>query len=76
MDKGWTIVCGVLTLVLLINAGLLVSALRYRKLDSKPFIQFKFSDLLNPWKDEDQALEDLHEEVEALKDKLDGGSLE
>jgi hypothetical protein len=75
MDKGWVIVCGVLIIVLLVNVGLIISALRYRKSNIRPLISINGSDILNPWQDEDQALEDLHEEVQALKDKHDGGSL-
>jgi hypothetical protein len=67
MDDGWWIVFGVLAFVLLLNAGLVLTALRYRKSSPRPIFGESIRDLLNPWKDEDQALDELHEEVDKLK---------
>lgn len=75
MDDGWLIVCGVLAFVILLNAGLIASAIRHQRSNPKPIFGKGFTELLNPWRDEDQALEDLHEEVQALKGKRDDGSV-
>ncbi|MGD8621166.1 MAG: hypothetical protein PVH60_04370 [Anaerolineales bacterium] len=66
MDDGWWIVFGVLGFVLLFNLGLIFSALRYRKSNPDPLFGKSISDLLNPWKAEDEALDDLHNKIQAL----------
>lgn len=71
MDNGWWIVCGVLAIVILVNVGLMVSAIRYRRSNPEPIFGKGFSELLTPWKDEAQALKDLHEDVQALKENRD-----
>ncbi len=67
MNEGWWIILGVLTFVLLLNLGLVFSALRYRKSNPRPMFGQSIADLLNPWKDEDQALEELHDQVDQFK---------
>ena len=75
MDDGWLIICGVLAFVILLNAGLIASAIRYQRSNPKPIFGKGLTELLNPWKDEEKALEDLHEEVQSLKGKRDDGSV-
>mgnify|MGYP001119410674 CR=1 FL=1 len=72
MDEGWWIVLGVLAFALILNLGMVLSALRYRNSNPKPIFGESIGDLLNPWKDEDQALEELHKKVDALKRRDDG----
>lgn len=71
MDKGWWIVCGVLTFVIFLNLGLVFSALRYRKSNPQPIFGKSIAEMLNPWKDEDQALEELEQQVKTLTRKED-----
>jgi hypothetical protein len=66
MDDGWLIVFGVLAFVLLLNLGLILTALRHRGTNPNPMIRKSLADMLNPWKEEDQALDDLHKKVESL----------
>jgi hypothetical protein len=75
VDNGWWIICGVLAFVLLLNLGIALSAMQYRKSKQMPIIGKSISEILTPWKDEDQALEDLHRQIEVLteKDILENG---
>jgi hypothetical protein len=66
-DRGWLIVCGVLLVVGLFNLGLVLSVLRNRG-RREPYLQGSLSDLLNPWKKEDEALDQLHRQVKKLED--------
>lgn len=75
MDEipGWVIVVIVLTLVLLFNIGIASSALRRQPRKDGLFRGKTFSEMINPWRDEDQSLAQLRREVEALsKDTEDG----
>jgi uncharacterized protein YlxW (UPF0749 family) len=65
VDRGWLIIFGVLLFVGLLNIGLMLSALRNRD-RSEPYLRGSLSDLLDPWKKENEALDQLHREVEKL----------
>jgi hypothetical protein len=67
MDDGWWIVLGVLAFALILNLGLVLSALRYRKANPPPIFGKGIGELFNPWREEDEALKDLQEKVDALK---------
>ena len=67
-DHGWLIICGVLIFVVLINLGLSLAVLRSRG-RRRPLLNGSLSDLLNPWKKEDDALDMLHREISHLADK-------
>jgi hypothetical protein len=71
MNNGLWIVCGVLVFVILLNLGLVISAIRYRKSNPQPLLGKSISELLNPWKEEDEALNDLHRQVESLTKRGD-----
>jgi hypothetical protein len=60
IDKGWLIICAVLTLVLLFNVGLALSFLRGKT----DVLQNMLRGLKNPWREEDEALADLRARVE------------
>ena len=60
IDKGWLIICAVLTLVLLFNVGLALSFLRGKT----DVLQNTLRGLKNPWREEDEALADLRARVE------------
>jgi hypothetical protein len=61
-DKGWTIVCGVLTLVVLFNLGIALAFIRKRG----GFTQDALRSLRNPWHKEDDAIAKLRKRVQAL----------
>lgn len=65
MDRGWWIICGVLFVIGFFNLGLALSVLRSRG-RQEGFFSGSLSDMLNPWKEEDKALQTLHESVQAL----------
>jgi uncharacterized protein YlxW (UPF0749 family) len=65
VDRGWLIIFGVLLFVGLLNFGLMLSALRNRE-RREPYLRDSLSELLNPWKKENEALDQLHREVEKL----------
>jgi uncharacterized protein YlxW (UPF0749 family) len=65
VDQGWLIIFGVLFFVGLLNIGLMLSALRNRD-RSEPYLRGSLSELLDPWKKENEALDQLHREVEKL----------
>jgi hypothetical protein len=65
IDSGWLIILGVLFFVGLFNIGLMLNVLRNRG-RQEPFLRGSLADLLNPWKKEDEALDQLHREVEKL----------
>jgi hypothetical protein len=66
MDNGWWVVLGVLAFVFLYNLGLILSALRSRQNNMHLLFGKGLTEMLNPWKAEDEALDDLHEKVQAL----------
>jgi len=70
LDKGWWIVCGVLLVVGLFNLGLALSVLRNRG-RKKPYLDGSISDLLFPWKQEDDTLAKLHQQVKNLDSHQD-----
>lgn len=65
LDNGGLIVCGVLFFVAVFNLGLMLSVLRNRG-RQQPFLHGSLSDLLNPWKKEDESLEKLSQQVRDL----------
>jgi uncharacterized protein YlxW (UPF0749 family) len=65
LDNGWLIVCGVLFFVVVFNLGLMLNVLRNRG-RQQPFLPGSLSDLLNPWKKEDESLEKLSQQVRDL----------
>lgn len=76
MDEGWLIVVGVLAFVILLNAGIILSAIRYREANPRPLFGEGVGDFLNPWRKENQDLEELHDKVDALKSKTDDRPME
>ena len=74
---GWVIVVVVLAFVLLFNIGLASSAFRQQPRKGGLFRGKTFSEMINPWHEEDQSLEKLRREVEALSENSasdeDGG---
>ena len=72
IDRGWTIVCGVLLVVGLFNLGLILSVLRNRGRQT-PFLRGSLSEMLNPWKQEDNDLALLHDEVSRLVETRENG---
>ncbi len=61
-DKGWMIVCGVLTLVVLFNVGIALAFIRQRG----GFTQDALRSLRNPWHKEDDAIAQLRKRVQDL----------
>jgi hypothetical protein len=66
IDRGWLIVFGVLLVVGLFNLGLALSVLRNRN-RRMGFLDGSLSDLLNPWKQENADLNELHTRVRSLQ---------
>ena len=75
LDKGWLIVCGVLVVVGTLNLGLMLSVLRNRG-RQQPYFPGSLSDLLNPWKQEEESLEKLSQQVKDLAAAQDSKSNE
>ena len=73
MDEipGWVIVAVVLILVVLFNIGIASSALRRKPRKDGLFRGKTFSEMINPWNEEDQALAKLRRDVEALEREED-----
>jgi hypothetical protein len=71
VSDGWWVVIAVTAIVLLSNLGLMISALRRRNSGSAPPFKGSIGDMLNPWKAEDESLENLRKGVEALERKSD-----
>lgn len=65
--SGWWIVCGVLAFVILLNVGLILSFLRSQANRPQGLFRKSLGDMINPWREEDEALARLAEGVEALK---------
>ncbi len=70
LEQGWLIVCGVLFFVGLFNLGLFLTALRSRG-RRDPFLSGSIAELINPWKKEDESLDQLHRQVGKLSDDVD-----
>jgi len=66
--NGWWIVCGVLAFVLMLNLGLILSFLRSQAASPKGLFRKSLGEMLNPWREEDEALDRLARDVEALQD--------
>ncbi|HUS84830.1 MAG TPA: hypothetical protein VMX56_06770 [Anaerolineales bacterium] len=72
-DNGWLIVIAILAFVILINVGLALSFIRRMKSKPKAVFRESIGEMLNPWKKEDTALEELSQRVDELKSR-DGGN--
>lgn len=72
-NNGWLIVIAILAFVILVNISFVFSFIRRMKSKQKGIFHEPIVDLLNPWKKEDEALEELHQRVEDLKGR-DGGT--
>jgi hypothetical protein len=66
-NSGLLIVIGVIALVILFNIGLALSFLRNRGKGQIVLFRDTLRDMLNPWKDEDEALSELREKVANLE---------
>ena len=71
--NGWLIVIAILAFVILINVGLALGAIRRMKMKPKGIFQESLGEMLNPWKKEDEALDELRQRVDDLKSR-DGGT--
>ena len=71
--NGWLIVIAILVFVILINVGLALGAIRRMKMKPKGIFQESLGEMLNPWKKEDEALDELRQRVDELKSR-DGGT--
>lgn len=71
MESGWLIVCGVVTLVILINVGLALSALRAVNSGQASTLDRALRYIRNPWASEDQALSDLRRSIASLEEDRD-----
>lgn len=67
IEPGWLIVCGVLTLVVGFNIGLIRSVLRSGKSNWRSSIRGVVGQIQDPWKEEDEALAELHKRVGKLR---------
>jgi hypothetical protein len=66
IDRGWVIVLGVLLAVGLFNLGLALSVLRNRG-RRRGILNGSLSDILNPWKQEKDDINELHTRVRSLQ---------
>ena len=66
-DNGLLIVIGVVALVVLFNIGLALSFLRNRGKGQMILFRDTLKEMVNPWKDEDEALSELREKVADLE---------
>ncbi len=71
MDDGWLIVCGVLALVVMINVGLALSALRGQNRGQAAALDRSVRYLRDPWADETRSLSELHQRVAELEEADD-----
>ena len=71
--NGWLIVITILAFVILINIGLALGAIRRMKMKPKGIFRESLGEMLNPWKKEDEALDELRQRVDELKSR-DGGT--
>ena len=65
------IVCGVLALVIMVNVGLALSALRGRNRGQAAALDRSVRFLRDPWADETRSLSELHQRVTDLKETDD-----
>jgi len=66
-DNVLLIVCGTLILVLLINAGILVSLLRSNPSSQLKVLGKTFETFQNPWKKGNQDLKELRDRISKLE---------
>jgi len=67
--NGWFIVLAILGFVILINVGLAAGFIRRMKSKPKAVFRESISEMVNPWKKEDEALEELRQRVNDLKNR-------
>ena len=68
-NNGWLIVIAIIAFVILFNIGLALSFIRRMKSKPEGVFRDSISEMLNPWKKEDEALEELHQRVVDLKSR-------
>ena len=71
MEDGWVIVCGVLALVIMVNVGLALSALRGRNRGQAAALDRSVRFLRDPWAEETRSLSELHQRVTDLREADD-----
>lgn len=67
-DKVLLVVCGVLTFVVLINAGLLLGILRGRTREQFTILGKTLNAAKNPWREQDEQYDELRRRVTDLGD--------
>ncbi len=67
INNGLLIVIAVVALVILFNIGLALSFLRNRGKGQIVLFRDAIQKMINPWKDEDEALSELREKVANLE---------
>ena len=72
MENGWLIVGGILALVVIVNVGLALSALRGRDRGQATAFDRSLRYIRNPWADEDKSLSELRQRVSDLEESDDG----
>lgn len=65
-ETGWLVVIGIVLFIVLINAGMILNALRSRGPKQPPLDNRSLRERLNPWKDEDRNLAELRDHVSRL----------
>ena len=68
-DNVLLIVCGVLTFVVLLNAGLVFSLLRGRNRDRFRVIGKAIEVVQNPWREQDEQFGELRRRIVELEEK-------
>ncbi len=68
-NNGWLIVIAILAFVILFNIGLALNFIRRMKSKPEGIFRDSISEMLNPWKKEDEALEEMHQRVVDLKSR-------
>jgi hypothetical protein len=68
-NNGWLIVIAILAFVILFNIGLALSFIRRMKSKPEGIFRDSISEMLNPWKKEDEALDELRQRVDDLKSR-------
>ncbi len=74
MENGWLIVGGILALVVIVNIGLALSALRGRERGKATVFDRSLRYIRNPWAEENKALSELRQRVSDLEESDDGQS--
>lgn len=67
-DNVLLVLCGVLTFVVLLNAGLLLGILRGRTREQITFLGKALNAVRNPWRKQDEQFDELRRRVTDLED--------